>query len=145
MISEDFIQELIICSKNVIKADRRKMTLENRSYRNNLSLISLDKRFTYKMFMRRSDEFIEDFSVGLIWTNANKHIDINKDIILLRCQGPHDGKKPYECDCHHSFHVHKISLNDIEENDIKSLRIEVLLMNLILLSKPYCIFQKNAV
>ena len=46
------------------------MTLVNRSYRNDISVISLDNNYQYKMFLRYSNEFNEDFSVGLIWTNS---------------------------------------------------------------------------
>lgn len=67
------------------------------------------------MFMRKSDEFIEDFSVGLIWTNPQEYIDISKNIIMLRCQGPHDGKEVLGFDIHHDYHTHKITASDIQE------------------------------
>lgn len=116
MITDEYLQEIISCPKRAIKADRRKMALENRHYKNKLDLLSIDKKYTFKMFMRRSDEFIEDFSVGLIWTNPQKYIDISKNIIMLRCQGPHDGKEPLGFDIHHDFHTHEITATDIKEN-----------------------------
>ena len=113
MLSDDFIQELISCPKKPLKAERKKLLLENRHYKNNIALTSIDGKYQYKMFMRKSDEFIEDFSIGLIWTNANEHINISKSIILLRCQGPHDGKQPLDSDTHHSYHTHTITIEDI--------------------------------
>ena len=113
MLSDDFIQELISCPKKPLNAERKKLLLENRHYKNNIALTSIDGKYQYKMFMRKSDEFIEDFSIGLIWTNANEHINISKSIILLRCQGPHDGKQPLDSDTHHSYHTHTITIEDI--------------------------------
>ncbi|MCD8357483.1 MAG: hypothetical protein LUE11_13095 [Clostridia bacterium] len=108
------IDELIRCPKIVVKADRRKMIEQNRSRRNNIELESEDKRFKYQMFLRQSTEFVEDFSVGLIWKNANEYLNTNKQLILLRCQGPHDGKKPLNADTHHSFHTHQLTQEDID-------------------------------
>lgn len=115
MVAETFLNEVISCPKHVIKADRKRMVLENRHYKNKLDIISEDGKYTFKMFMRQSNEFLEDFSVGLIWTNPQKYINISKNIILLRCQGPHDGRQELGSDIHHDFHIHKISSLDIEE------------------------------
>lgn len=115
MLTEAFLKEVIACPKRVIKADRKKMLLENRHHKNKLDMISEDQGYTFKMFMRQSDEFVEDFSVGLIWTNPQKYINVSKNIIMLRCQGPHDGKQEMGFDIHHDFHTHEISPLDIEE------------------------------
>lgn len=115
MLPEQLLQEVITCPKRVVKADRKKMILENRHYKNKLDLLSTDDRYAFKMFMRQSDEFIEDFSVGLIWTNPQEHINVNKSIVMLRCQGPHDGKQAVGFDLHHDFHTHEISLSDIQD------------------------------
>lgn len=114
MLTDEFLQELIICPKIVLKADRRNMVLSNRHSKNNIYLASTDNRYKFKMFMRKSCEFIEDFSIGLVWTNANEFVNISKNIILLRCQGPHDGKKPLSVDIHHSYHTHEITVDDIQ-------------------------------
>lgn len=115
MIAESFLKEIIACPKHVIRADRKKMVLENRHYKNKLDLISEDEKYTYKMFIRQSDEFVEDFSIGLIWTNPQEFISISKNIIMLRYQGPHDGKQALGFDVHHDFHIHEITPWDIEE------------------------------
>lgn len=90
------------------------MLAENRSLRNAVTLISTNEKYTFKLFLRQSLEFSEDFSVGLIWTNAVKHIGIGKDIILIRYQGPHDSGKPFGEDLHNEYHVHEISPEDIK-------------------------------
>lgn len=115
MLTDEYLQEIISCPKRVIKADRKKMVLDNRHYKNKLDLMSVDEKYTFKMFMRKSDEFIEDFSVGLIWTNPQEYIGINKSVIMLRCQGPHDGKEALGFDIHHDYHTHKITASDIQE------------------------------
>lgn len=115
MLTEHFLQEVITCPKRAIKAERKKMVLDNRHYRNRLDLLSTDDQYIFRMFMRQSDEFIEDFSIGLIWTNPQKYIHVNKSIVMLRCQGPHDGKQAVGFDLHHDFHTHEISLLDIQE------------------------------
>jgi len=91
------------------------MWLEHRHYRNNFLLESCDKKYAFRVFMRYSDDFIEDFSIGLVWTNPTGYINVTKHIILLRCQGPHDNKEPLGSDIHHSFHTHEISIDDINE------------------------------
>ena len=114
MITEELITELIVCPKKAIGADRKRMLSVNRSLRNKASLVSSNGNYTYDLFLRQSEEFIEDFSVGLMWTNAAKYISVNKEIILIRFQGPHDSGKPMGEDLHHDYHVHQISVDDIK-------------------------------
>lgn len=119
------VDELIECPKKIIKSDRKNMIEKNRSYRNNIQLESEDGKYSFIMFMRQSAEFLEDFSVGLIWTNVNKYWDTKKQTILIRCQGPHDSKQEFESDPHHSYHIHKLSPTDIEQNALANLQIAV--------------------
>lgn len=116
MVTETLISNLIVCPKKALKADRKRMLSVNRSLRNKVTLISEDGEYTYALFLRQSEEFMEDFSVGLTWTNAEKHLNISKDIILIRFQGPHDSGKPLGEDLHHDYHVHQISVEDIKEH-----------------------------
>ena len=68
-VSNQLLNEIISCPKTIIRAERKKMILENRHYRNTLNAISNNQKYTFKIFLRQSDEFLEDFSVGLIRTN----------------------------------------------------------------------------
>lgn len=116
IITESLLSEVINCNKIAIKADRKRMVKTNRHKRNVIYLISNDQKYEFKLFLRQSEEFIEDFSVGLIWTNPAAYINISKNsVILIRCQGPHDGKAPLGTDIHHDFHVHYITLDDFRE------------------------------
>ena len=115
-ITEELLQEVLSCPKISRRADRKRMTSSNRSKRNTVYLSSENGKYEYKLFMRQSEEFMEDFSVGLIWTNPAQYIDVTKNsIFLIRCQGPHDGKAPQGTDIHHDYHIHRITLDDIRE------------------------------
>lgn len=115
-ISNTLLQNVLHCEKNALRADRRKMAYSNRHKKNTIYLTSVDGIYEYKLYLRQSEEFIEDFSVGLIWTNPSRHIEISKSsVILLRCQGPHDGKAPLGTDIHHDYHIHTITLEDFAQ------------------------------
>jgi len=112
-IDDAFLESLISCPKRIGKAERRKLASQNRSLRNNVRLVSECGKYSFEMFIRQSDEFTEDFSFGLKWTNASEHSNINRPIILLRVQGPHDSKAPTGTDVHHDYHIHQITAEDI--------------------------------
>jgi hypothetical protein len=115
LIDETFLSNLITCEKKAVRADRKRMTLVNRNYRNDISVISLDNKYQYKMFLRYSDEFNEDFSVGLIWMNSEKFTDVSKPVLLIRYQGPHDSGQAFGVDVHNDYHIHQITIMDINE------------------------------
>jgi len=115
-ISNAMLQDLLFCNKFAIRADRKKLSFSNRHRRNNIYLLSENRKYEYKLFLRQSEDFLEDFSVGLIWTNPTNYIEISKNsVILLRCQGPHDGKEPLGTDIHHDYHIHMITLDDFAD------------------------------
>lgn len=113
MTDQDLIA-IVECPKKAVKADRKKMIESNRSLRNNISLQSLDGKYQFTMFLRQSTEFYEDFSVGLIWQNPSEVLsNVTRPIILLRCQGPHDGRADIGSDLHHDYHVHEFTSDDL--------------------------------
>lgn len=115
-IKDALLQEVLYCNKVAVRADRKKLSFSNRHRRNNIYLVSEDGKYEYKFYLRQSEDFIEDFSVGLIWTNPVKYIEISKSsVILLRCQGPHDGKESLGSDIHHDYHIHTITLDDFKD------------------------------
>lgn len=112
-INDALLREVLYCNKVAVRADRKKLSFSNRHRRNNIYLVSEDGKYEYKFYLRQSEDFLEDFSVGLIWTNPAKYVEISKSsVILLRCQGPHDGKEPLGSDIHHDYHIHTITLDD---------------------------------
>lgn len=115
-VNDALLREVLFCDKVAVRADRKRLAFSNRHRRNNVYLVSKDRKFEYKLFMRQSEDFLEDFSVGLIWTNPANFLEITKSsIILLRCQGPHDGKEPLGFDIHHDYHIHTITAEDLKE------------------------------
>lgn len=115
-INDALLQKVLFCDKVAVRADRKKLSFSNRHRRNNVFLESKDKKYEYKLYFRQSEDFLEDFSVGLIWTNPTQFIEISKSsVILLRCQGPHDGKEPLGFDVHHDYHIHTITLEDFKD------------------------------
>lgn len=112
-MEQNFLDALISSSKIAIKAERRNMVKNNRHLKNKVWLESKDKKYNFYMFMRKSLVFEEDFSIGLHWTNPSEYISVSKSILMLRCQGPHDGKQEFESDIHHSHHLHIIKCEDI--------------------------------
>jgi len=115
-INDALLQEVLFCDKVAVRADRKKLSFSNRHRRNNIYLKSKDGKYEYKLYLRQSEDFLEDFSVGLIWMNPANFIEISKSsIILLRCQGPHDGKEPLGSDIHHDYHIHTITLEDFKD------------------------------
>ena len=68
-INDTLLQEVLFCDKVAIRADRKKLSFANRHRRNNIYLVSENGKYEYKFYLRQSEDFLEDFSVGLIWTN----------------------------------------------------------------------------
>lgn len=74
-------------------------------WRNNAKMLATDgTKGTFSMFMRKNDDYPEDFSVGLRY-NAN---DGRPEITLLRCNGKHG---PFTgaanvVHSHWDFHIH---------------------------------------
>lgn len=115
-ITDALLDDILYCPKIAVRAERKRMTVSNRHKKNTVYLSSESGKYEYKLFLRQSEEFIEDFSVGLIWTNPSSLISISKSsVILLRCQGPHDGKAPLGTDIHHAYHIHKITIEDFAQ------------------------------
>jgi hypothetical protein len=60
------LEALITCPKQVVDAPRREMRLDGKMKRNDMTLKSADGKLSFRVFMRQSDEFPENFSVGLM-------------------------------------------------------------------------------
>jgi hypothetical protein len=99
------IDELISCPKKFSESPRKDMKIEGAHARNDARLISDGIQGEFLMFMRRSEDFPENFSIGLVYHPG----DVKGDITLLRCNGKHgsyngifDPAHP-----HYDFHIHK--------------------------------------
>ena len=105
--TEQEITNLIRCPKKVLEAPRREMKAVDGFRRNDLSLIAEGVPGYFYVFMRQTEDFPENFSIGLRYDTK----DGSGEIILLRCNGPHG---PYNNSAdpnhpHWDFHVHRAS------------------------------------
>lgn len=109
------IDALIICPKEVTEAPSRSLRKEGAHLRNDSKFVATDKtKGIFAVFIRKSIDFPENFSVGLVY-NAN---DGRPEIKLLRCNGKHgvynkgtgfDPSHP-----HWDFHIHRATEEALE-------------------------------
>jgi hypothetical protein len=95
------------------------MRIDGKMKRNDMTLKSEDGKYSFRVFMRQSDEFPENFSVGLMYSP-------NEDpgsFQLIRCNGQHGGERVHP---HHAvFHVHRIKADDINAGILEPRHIEL--------------------
>jgi hypothetical protein len=109
---EEEIMKLIFCPKTVLDAPKREMKVVDGFRRNDMTLLSDGVSGQFYVFMRQTEDFPENFSVGLRYDPR----DGSGDIILIRCNGPHG---PYnesadQTHPHWDFHVHRATQAAIE-------------------------------
>jgi hypothetical protein len=105
--SDEDIKRLIGCAKTILDAPKKEMKLVGADWRNEMKLVADGVPGEFRVFMRRNEDFPENFSIGLIY----RPNDSRGDLTLIRCNGPHgpyngvfDAGHP-----HWDFHVHKAS------------------------------------
>jgi len=110
--TQEEIDELIACPKAVSDPPRKEMKQDRGHFRNDMRLKSTDEKFEFRAFMRRSEDFPENFSIGLAFLPK----DGTGELILLRCNGPHgDFNDAFDpAHPHFDFHVHRASAAMIE-------------------------------
>jgi hypothetical protein len=107
------LDQLVACPKVISEAPARELRLDGAHWRNDAKLVASDGTKGYfAMFLRKSDDFPENFSVGLTYV-AN---DGRSSIQLFRCNGKHgvfnndsDPEHP-----HWDYHIHRASEQAIE-------------------------------
>jgi len=106
------IDDLIACAKVVSDAPKREEKLDRGHFRNDMRLKSADGKLEFRVFMRRSEDLPENFSIGLVFLPR----DGTGEVPLLRCNGPHgafnDSFDPLHP--HWDFHVHLATAEMIE-------------------------------
>ena len=116
--TEQDIADLIACLKEVVDPPRREMKLEGRMKRNEMTLRSADKKHEFRVFLRQAEEFLENFSIGLVYLPHEEP----GELVLIRCNGQHGGTKMYP---HHAvYHVHSIRAEDLNAGIKEPRRIE---------------------
>lgn len=103
ILNEEDIVMLISCEKIVTEAPKKNMQLKNRSFRNDMKLRSVNNEYIFSVFIRYSEDFPEDFSIGLIYES-----ETGKKHLLYRCNGPHGESldQDFNNETHFGYHEH---------------------------------------
>jgi hypothetical protein len=116
--TEADLDRLIRCRKQVTDPPRREMRQDGKMRRNDMNLKSADGDDAFRVFMRQSEEFPENFSVGLVYLPGEDPGSFQ----LLRCNGQHGGERVHT---HHAvFHIHRTSAEDINGGILEPRQIE---------------------
>jgi hypothetical protein len=104
-LEAQMIQELISCEKKITDPPKKDLVLKNRSFRNDMKLSSLDGTYSFSVFLRISEDFQEDFSIGLMYISKE-----GKLYMVFRCNGPHgETVSEYRSQTpHFGYHTHTI-------------------------------------
>ena len=106
MYTEEFVSELINCSKRVIDPPKA-LKIDRGNFKTNFTLQSVDGKYNFYAFIRKNEKFPENFSVGLDYNPREEKGTIQ----LLRCNGPHGEHVQYP---HHIVcHIHKATADRI--------------------------------
>lgn len=83
--TQEDIDRLISCPKRISDPPKRQMKLVGADWRNDCKLVANGVDGDFSIFVRRSDDFPENFSIGLVYEPK----DGSGEITLLRCNGQH--------------------------------------------------------
>jgi hypothetical protein len=108
------IERLLGSGKVITEGSKKGMTLRSGSLRNDLKLETTDGKDRFSAFIRVSESFVEDFSIGIDYiTDEGKHI------CLMRCNGKHGehrnhrpGSQPF-----YDFHIHLATEEAIDQGE----------------------------
>jgi len=108
--SQQDIERLITCAKEISDPPRKEMRAERGSQRNDMRLRSREGDLEFSVFMRINDDFPENFSIGLEFRPQ----DEPGSICLLRCNGPHGEFVGGPQSPHFLPHIHRARPENIE-------------------------------
>ena len=116
--TDEELTGLIACPKQVVDPPRREMRVDGKMKRNDMTLKSADGKQSFRVFIRQSEEFPENFSFGLIYLPGDEPGSFQ----LVRCNGQHGGEKVHP---HHAvFHIHRSKADDINSGILEPQHIE---------------------
>lgn len=113
MLTDELINKLITEEKIITEPPKREFKEENQHLRNDFQLTSSDGLRKYSVFIRKHIQFLENFSIGLVF-----HSDEGTSYNLFRCNGNHgevvvDILNPIP---HFGYHTHIITADLLENN-----------------------------
>jgi hypothetical protein len=107
------IDDLISCPKNFSEPPKKGMKMDGGHTRSDAKLVADNVNGEFLMFMRKNEDFPENFSIGITYHPA----DGRGEITLLRCNGKHgeyNGNFSLG-DPHYDFHIHRATEEAIEK------------------------------
>jgi len=107
-LSDQEIEELIQCPKRITEPPKKEMQLVDGHWRNDMKLQSVSEMHEFSVFMRKNEDFEENFSIGLVYHAR----EVRGNIHLLRCNGPHGPHVLF--DHHDRFHIHKADSKNLD-------------------------------
>jgi len=117
--ADENLVQLIICPKRISKPPRKEMKTDGKHLRDDMELESLDGEHIYRVFMRQSLEFSENFSIGLDYVPR----DERKSFCLIRYNGMHGSNSSHQ---HHlRFHIHRCRAKDVNAGLRDASHVEV--------------------
>ncbi len=113
MLTDELINKFIKEEKTITEPPKRDFKEENQHLRNDFQLTSSDGARRYSVFIRKHIQFLENFSIGLVF-----HSEEGTSYNLFRCNGNHgevvvDILSPIP---HFGYHTHRITANLLENN-----------------------------
>src|SRR3989442_4730423 len=116
--TDEELESLIRCRKEVVDPPRREMRVDGKMKRNDMTVKSADGAHSFRVFMRQSEELLENFSIGLVYQPGEEPGSFQ----LIRCNGQHGGERVHP---HHAvFHVHRSTADDINAGILEPRQIE---------------------
>ncbi|MGC9218500.1 MAG: DUF6978 family protein [Athalassotoga sp.] len=106
--NQTFINELIKIQKKILDPPKKEMILERAYYRNEFKIESQDGKYQFNVFLRQNADFIENFSIGLVYLPFD-----DDSITLCRFNGPHGGRE--DSLTHWVSHIHIAKKENIEK------------------------------
>jgi len=111
--TQDELDQLISCSKQVAQPMRKQWRAERGNRKNEFILKSDSYEGVFPVYLRINDKFNENFSIGLDYQSPTE-----PRIHLLRCNGMHEHINKFpELVPHCTFHVHKVKADALNEGN----------------------------
>ncbi|MHB1462558.1 MAG: hypothetical protein ACYC1M_14820 [Armatimonadota bacterium] len=107
--TNDDIVRMIGCPKRIIQQPKREMRAERGTIRNDMMLESEDGTNRFSVFMRRNEQFPENFTIGLRYLSRE-----GQSFNLYRCNGPHGNHAELGFGHpHFYYHSHHMMADDL--------------------------------
>lgn len=106
------LDELVSCEKTIVDGPKKNYGSMLGSRRNGM-IVEAGNGRQFSVFMRQSEAFAENFSIGLQYLPKD-----DEPLILLRCNGPHGmvaQSLPSPLSHHVGFHIHRATQENIEQ------------------------------